>query len=49
MFVTTVLGLAFALRRWLARRRPALGWIPAYAIGGIASYWLIARVAAFAH
>ena len=48
LFVTTVLGLALVLRRWLARWRPALKWIPPYAIGGMASYWLIARVVAFA-
>jgi hypothetical protein len=46
--VTTVLVLAVLLRRWLARWQPALKWIQPYAIGGLASYWLIARVAAFA-
>lgn len=48
LFVVTVLGLAFVLRRWLARWRLALRWILPYAIDGAASYWLIARVAAFA-
>jgi hypothetical protein len=48
LFVAAVLGAALALRRWLARWRPALQWLSPYAIGGMASYWLIARVAAFA-
>jgi hydrogenase/urease accessory protein HupE len=48
LFVTAVLGLAVALKRWLVRWRPALKWLPPYAIGAVASYWLIARVLAFA-
>jgi hypothetical protein len=48
LFVGGVLGLAFLSRRLLARWHPSLKWISPYAIGGAASYWLIARVAAFA-
>ncbi|MCE9657743.1 MAG: HupE/UreJ family protein [Burkholderiales bacterium] len=48
LFVAGVLALAFLSRQLLALGRPVLKWIPPYAIGGAASYWLIARVAAFA-
>jgi hypothetical protein len=48
LFVGAVLGLAFVARRGLARWRPALAWLSPYAIGGAASYWLLARIAVFA-
>jgi hypothetical protein len=46
-FVTTAVALMTAMRRW-APRLPSWYWrIPPYAIGTTASYWLIARLAAF--
>lgn len=48
LFVGAVLAAAVISRRWLGNWFKALRWLPPYAIGGIASYWLIARVAAFA-
>ncbi len=51
VFVGAVLG-AIAAGRWAARRLPwswpAWLWrLPPYAIGGLASYWVIERVSAF--
>lgn len=46
-FVAVVLGLAWSTRAWLARWLEALRWIPPYAIGGMASFWMIQRLAAF--
>ena len=47
LFVAAVLVLVAALRR-IATARPAWLWpAPAYGIGAVASYWLIARVAAY--
>jgi hypothetical protein len=46
LFVATVLALASALRRWMAHPA-ALKWVAPYAIGGVASLWLVERVAAF--
>ena len=43
LFVAFVLALAVGLRSWLSRWRPTLQWTQAYAIGAIASYWLIER------
>jgi hydrogenase/urease accessory protein HupE len=48
LFVGAVLAVVMVSQRWLARLSSRLRWIPAYAIGSVASYWLIARVAAFA-
>ena len=51
IFIAAVLG-AMAIGRWIDRRislRPAT-WasrIPPYVIGGIASYWVLQRIAAF--
>ena len=51
LFITLVLA-AIALARQMTRRidltRPAWAWaVPPYAIGGIAAYWVIQRIAAF--
>jgi hypothetical protein len=51
LFIAAVLVL-IAVGRAIARRVafPHVGWmwrVPPYAIGGIASYWVVARVAAF--
>ena len=48
MFVGAVLAAAIVSRRWLGAALKQVRWLPPYAIGGIASYWLIARLAAFA-
>ncbi len=46
-FVTTVLLLITASRQWMMRL-PDWSWrIPPYAIGSMAAFWLIARLAAF--
>jgi len=46
-FVTTAVLLIAAVHRWTVRL-PVWSWrIPPYAIGSMASYWLIARLAAF--
>ena len=47
LFVGVVLGAVMVSQRWLDRMSRTARWLPAYAIGGVASYWLIARVAAF--
>jgi hydrogenase/urease accessory protein HupE len=47
IFVAAMLGLAWGARAWLAHRRPIPRWIAPYAIGGIASFWMIERVVAF--
>jgi hydrogenase/urease accessory protein HupE len=47
LFVAGMLGLAWCARTWLARLPPTLRGVPAYAIGGVASFWMIERVAAF--
>jgi hypothetical protein len=51
MFIAAVFAI-IAAARWVVRRsRPSLpGWlwrVPTYAIGGMASYWVFERVAAF--
>jgi hypothetical protein len=51
MFVLAALALG-AVTRWGARRwplpRPVWGWrVLPYSIGGIASYWVVERVASF--
>ena len=48
LFVGAVLAVVMVSRRWLERFFRMLRWLPPYAIGGIASYWLITRVAVFA-
>lgn len=46
-FVATALLLIAASRRWMLSL-PVWSWrVPPYAIGSVASYWLIVRVAAF--
>jgi hydrogenase/urease accessory protein HupE len=50
-FIAFVLGLV-AASRWVAQRirvpRPAWAWrVPPYAIGGVAAFWVIQRIAAF--
>jgi hydrogenase/urease accessory protein HupE len=47
LFVAAVLALAFGFRRWVLRARGWLRWVPPYVIGGIASLWVVERVAAF--
>ena len=47
LFVTVMLGLAWSARAWLARWRPMLRWVSPYAIGAVASFWMIERVVAF--
>jgi hydrogenase/urease accessory protein HupE len=46
-FVATVLLLIMVSRRWMTSLPAWSSRIPPYAIGSIASYWLVARVAAF--
>ncbi len=48
LFVGAVLAVVMVSQRWLYRMSRTLRWLSPYAIGGVASYWLIARVAAFA-
>ncbi len=47
LFVAIMLGLAWGGRTWFARSLPLMCRIPPYAIGGVASFWMIERVAAF--
>ena len=47
MFVSVVLGVAFATRRWSDPWQPFLGRLSAYTIGAVSSFWMIERVAAF--
>jgi hydrogenase/urease accessory protein HupE len=47
LFVAMMLGFAWSARASVARWRAKLHWVPAYAIGGVASFWMIERVAAF--
>jgi hydrogenase/urease accessory protein HupE len=47
LFVGAVLGVAWIARNGIAGRRPMLDAIASYAIGGVASFWMIERVAAF--
>lgn len=47
LFVAAILGLAWTARARLARWRAMLRWIPPYAIGAVASFWMIERIAAF--
>jgi hydrogenase/urease accessory protein HupE len=47
LFVGAMLGLAWSARTWLERWRWPMRWVPPYAIGGVASFWIIERVVAF--
>ena len=47
LFVGTMLGLAWSARGWVARWRQTLRWIAPYAIGSVATFWVIERVVAF--
>lgn len=51
LFIPAVLSLVWATKRVLhsplVPRQPALA--PAYFIGGLASYWMLERIAAFWH
>lgn len=47
LFVAAMLGLAWIARAWLAGRRQTLRWAAPYAIGAVASFWMIERVVAF--
>jgi hydrogenase/urease accessory protein HupE len=47
LFVAAMLGLAWSARASLARWRPMLRWVSPYAIGAVASFWMIERVVAF--
>jgi hypothetical protein len=44
LFVGAVIGL---VRNRLATRGPMINAVASYAIGGVASFWMIERVAAF--
>jgi HupE / UreJ protein len=46
-FVAAALGLMVAVRRWKLRQIAWAWRLPPYAIGAAASYWFIARLAAF--
>jgi len=45
-FVGTMLGLAWSARGWVARWRQTLRWMAPYAIGSVATFWVIERVVA---
>jgi hydrogenase/urease accessory protein HupE len=47
LFVGAVLAIAWLARNQLATRRPMMNAIASYAIGGVASFWMIERVVAF--
>jgi hydrogenase/urease accessory protein HupE len=47
LFVAVTLALAWSARALLARWQTTLRWVPPYAIGGVASFWTIERIAAF--
>jgi hydrogenase/urease accessory protein HupE len=47
VFVALVLATGHALVRWLPRAMHALRWLPPYAIGSFASFWVIERIHAF--
>jgi hydrogenase/urease accessory protein HupE len=47
LFVAVMLALAWSARTMLARWQTTLRWAPPYAIGAIACFWMIERVAAF--
>jgi hypothetical protein len=47
LFVAVMLGLAWSARALVVRWRPMLRWVPPYAIGAVASFWMIERVVAF--
>jgi hydrogenase/urease accessory protein HupE len=46
-FVALVLAIGHALIRYLPRTTHSLRWVPPYAIGSFASFWVIERVHAF--
>jgi hypothetical protein len=46
-FVALVLVLGHALIRYLPRLTTSLRWVPPYAIGSFASFWVIERIHAF--
>lgn len=51
LFIASVFGIAFLARRAMRRirvSRPSWAWrVPTYAIGGVAAFWFIQRIAAF--
>ena len=47
VFVALVLAVGHALIRYLPRTTHSLRWVPPYAIGSFASFWVIERVHAF--
>jgi hydrogenase/urease accessory protein HupE len=47
LFIAAVLTSLALLARLPARRLTRAWWVPAYAIGGVAAYWTLARVAGF--
>jgi hydrogenase/urease accessory protein HupE len=47
LFVAAVLAAVAAGRRWVPAPLAGWRWVPPYAIGGVACWWVIARVAAF--
>jgi len=46
-FVALVLAIGHALIRYLPRTTHSLRWVPPYAIGSFASFWVIERIHAF--
>jgi hypothetical protein len=46
-FVALVLVLGHALVRYAPRQTHALRWVPVYALGSIASFWVLERIHAF--
>jgi len=46
-FVALVLGVGHVLVRWWPRTTESLRWVPPYAIGSFASFWVIERIHAF--
>jgi hypothetical protein len=46
-FVALVLAVGHALARWVPRTTDSLRWLPPYAIGSFASFWVIERIHAF--
>ena len=47
LFVAALLAIAWALKPILARPSPLLQRAPAYAVGIVATFWVIERTTAF--
>lgn len=46
-FVGAMLGVVALGRRWMAQRPPWMGRLAPYAIGSVAAFWMVERVAGF--